>query len=83
MDLAAYVVHNSHVSSLVQGPASATTNHILTFSNTSGKICKDSGVAISSVALLSGAAFTGPIAMGSNSITNIHQAKRPLFFSFF
>jgi hypothetical protein len=57
------------LASLVQGPASSTTNNILTFTDATGKNFKDSGVGITSVALLTGANFTGPITVGSNSIT--------------
>jgi hypothetical protein len=57
------------VASLITGPNTSATNNIVTFTDTTGKKFKDSGVGIASVALLSGANFTGPIDMGTNSIT--------------
>jgi hypothetical protein len=57
------------VASLITGPNTSTTNDIVTFTDTTGKNFADSGVSVGSVALLSGANFTGPITVGANSIT--------------
>jgi hypothetical protein len=62
----------------VSGPASAVANNVTTFADASGKILKDSGVAIANVALLNAAnTFTKAFAVGAHAISI--RAALPLF----
>ena len=58
----------------VTGPGSSTDSDIVLFNGTTGKIIKDSGTLLSSLASLSGAAFTGAI---TAPVTNGHQTVGP------
>jgi hypothetical protein len=59
----------------VNGPASAVTNDLPTFADTTGKLLKDSGIPIANVALLASPAFTGtptaPTAATADNSTTI------------
>ena len=45
----------------VEGPASSTNNNLAAFDGTTGDLLKDSGIALSNVALKSGTTFTGQV----------------------
>jgi hypothetical protein len=64
----------SSLASYVQGPASSTNDNIATYNLATGKLIKDSGVAIGAIAAklpLAGGTMSGAIAMATNNITNI------------
>jgi hypothetical protein len=50
------------------GPASSVTDNIVTFNGTTGKVGKDSGVAVSSLAPKANASFTGTFSPPTNTI---------------
>jgi hypothetical protein len=58
----------------VQGPASAVVDNIATYNAITGKVVKDSGVAIGQIANklpLAGGTMSGTINMSTNNITNV------------
>lgn len=59
----------------VVGPASSVDNRVVTFDGTTGKLIKDSGILITSLALLASPAFTGtptaPTAAAGTSTTQL------------
>ncbi|MER8793973.1 hypothetical protein NKH75_07160 [Mesorhizobium sp. M0984] len=58
------------------GPASSVTDNIVTFSNTTGKLGKDSGVAVSSLAPKNNAVFTGTTTLAADPAAALQAATK-------
>lgn len=64
----------SDLASYVQGPGSAVNDNIATYNLATGKLIKDSGVAIGQIANklpLAGGTMSGNIDLGTNNLTNV------------
>jgi hypothetical protein len=58
------------------GPSSSVTDNIVTFADTSGKIGKDSGVAVSSLAPKANPTFSGTVTLGQDPAAALQAATK-------
>jgi len=58
------------------GPAASATDNIVTFSGTTGKAGKDSGVPVGSLAPKNNASFTGPTMLGQDPVSPLQAATK-------
>lgn len=67
------VVTANDIATIVRGPSSSVNDNIATYNSTTGKLLKDSGVAVTSIAgklSLTGGTMSGVLDMAGNNINN-------------